>query len=407
MRLERAQSIEDLRRMARRRLPRAVFDFFDGGAESETTLRRNSEAFESIEFSPRIMVDVSSRNLAASILGKPARLPLIIAPTGLAALGWPQADIALARAAGRFGVPFVVSSSSSVRLEDIARAAPDTRLWFQVYVYRDRELVRSLIRRARDCGFEAVVLTADVPLLGQRERDGRNSFSVPIRVTPRMLWDTLRCPRWTYDILTQGVPRMQNFVDVSSGLKSVGSLAALMTSNMDASVSWSDVSSLRADWPGKVVLKGVLSPADASLAVNAGFDAIVVSNHGGRQLDHAPATISVLPEIAATVAGRIELLLDGGVRRGSDIAKVLCLGAQAAMTGRATLFGAAAAGQPGVERALELLRAEFDRCLALIGCPAAAELTLAYLRTGSVINRAAIDCEDLAGDERGIVARQK
>src|SRR5262245_60060797 len=260
MQLKRTQSIADLRLMARRRLPRAVFDFFDGGAEDEITLRRNTKAFESIEFAPRMMVNVSSRNLAAPILGKSARLPLIVAPTGLAALGWPQADIALARAAGKFGIPFVVSSSSSVQLEDIARAAPDTRLWFQVYVYRDRELVRSLIRRARDCGFEAIVLTADVPLLGQRERDGRNRFSVPIKVTPRMLWDTLRCPRWTLGILTHGVPRMQNFVDAKSGLKSIGSLAALMMSNMDASVNWNDVSSLRADWPGKVVLKGVLSP---------------------------------------------------------------------------------------------------------------------------------------------------
>jgi len=382
MRLERTRSIADLRLMARQRLPRAVFDFFDGGAEDETTLRRNTAAFESIEFAPRIMVDVSARNAEVPILGTPAKLPLIIAPTGLAALGWPQADIALARAAGKFGIPFVVSSSSSVRLEDIARAAPDTRLWFQVYVYRDRELVRSLIRRARDCGFEAIVLTADVPLLGQRERDGRNRFSVPIKATPRMLWDTLRCPRWTLGILTHGVPRMQNFVDAKSGLKSIGSLAALMTSNMDASVNWNDVSSLRADWPGKVVLKGVLSPADASLAVGASFDAIVVSNHGGRQLDHAPATISVLPEIAAAVSGRIEVFLDSGVRRGSDIAKTLCMGATAAMVGRAALFGAAAAGQPGVERALELLRGEFDRCLALIGCPSAAELTHTYLRVG-------------------------
>lgn len=386
MRLERTQSIADLRLMARRRLPRAVFDFFDGAAEDEVSLRRSTAAFDKIEFSPRVMVDVSKRDPAVPILGTPTSLPLIIAPTGLAALGWPQADILLARAAGKLGLPFIVSSSSSVRLEEIARAAPDTRLWFQVYVYRDRELVRSLIRRARDARFEAIVLTADVPLLGQRHRDGRNRFSVPVKMTPRMLWDVVRCPRWTYGILTHGVPRMQNFVDAKSGLKSIGSLAALMTSNMDASVSWQDVEALRSDWTGKIVLKGVLSAADAVQAVSSGFDAIAVSGHGGRQLDHAPAPISVLPEIVAAVRGRMEVFLDGGVRRGSDIAKALCLGANAAMVGRATLFGAAAAGQPGAERALDLLRTEFDRCLALIGCPTARSLTAAHLRSRSVID---------------------
>jgi (S)-mandelate dehydrogenase len=307
MRLERAQSIADLRQIARGRLPRAVFDFFDGGAEDEVTLRRNVAAFTAIEFSPRVMIDVSRRDLSAPVLGRPAGLPLVIGPTGLAALGWPQADVALARAAGKFSILFVVSSSSSVRIEDIARAAPDTRLWFQIYVYRDRALVKKLIRRARDAGFEAIVLTADVPLLGHRERDGRNGFAVPLRPTPRMVFDALRCPRWTLDLLVHGAPRMQNFVDAAGGLKSIGSLMALMTANMDASVSWNDVSALRSEWPGKTVLKGVLSEADAIEAVRAGFDAIVVSNHGGRQLDGAPATVAVLPEIAARAAGRIEI----------------------------------------------------------------------------------------------------
>jgi (S)-mandelate dehydrogenase len=389
MRLDRAQSIADLRLISRRRLPRAVFDFFDGGAEDEATIRRNSAAFAAVEFSPRIMVDVSVRNTRVSILGSPAELPLIVAPTGLAALGWPQADIALARAAGKFGIPFVVSSSSSVRLEDIARAAPQTRLWFQVYVYRDRNLVRSLIRRARDAGFEAIVITADVPLLGQRERDGRNRFAVPIRPTVRMMYDALRCPRWSLGMLRHGVPRMLNFVDAEAGMKSVGSLAALMTSNMDASVNWGDVSGLRNDWPGKMVLKGVLSAADAAQSVRAGFDAIVVSNHGGRQLDHAPATISVLPEIAAAVGGKTEIFMDGGVRRGSDVAKAICLGAKAAMVGRATLFGAAAGGQPGAERAVSLLRAELDRCLALIGCPDVTSLGPEFLRGASMTGQAA------------------
>lgn len=359
-------------------MPRAVFDFFDGGAEDEITLRRNRAALDRIEFSPRIMVDVSKRDLGVPIFGRPAAFPLIVAPTGLAALGWPQADIALARAAGKLGVPFVVSTSSSVRLEDIARAAPDTRLWFQVYVYKDRELARGLIRRARDAGAEAIMLTADVPLFGQRERDARNNFSVPIRPTPGLVWDMLRRPGWTLGILKHGVPRMENFV--GHGRESIGSLAAFVTANMDASVSWSDVADLRDEWPGKVVLKGVLSGADAAQAVRSGFDAIVVSNHGGRQLDHGPATISVLPDIVAAVDGRTEVLIDGGVQRGSDIAKSLCLGARAVMIGRAALFGVSAGGQPGAERALQLLRTEFDRTLALIGCPTARALTPAFLR---------------------------
>jgi (S)-mandelate dehydrogenase len=376
-----AQSIDDLRSIARRRLPKAVFDFFDGGAEDETTLRGNVTAFRQLEFVPRVMVDVSRRDHSVSILGERSPLPLIIAPTGLAALGWPQADIALARAAGKFGIPFVVSSSSSVRLEDIARTARDTRLWFQVYVYRDRELVRSLIRRALDCDFEAIVLTADVPLLGLRERDGRNRFRVPVRMTPRMAWDVVRCPRWTWGILAHGVPRMQNFVD--AGNESISSLAALMTGNMDASVNWADVAALRDVWPRKMVLKGVLSPADAAAAVSAGFDAIAVSNHGGRQLDSAAAPITALPAIVQAVDRRCELYLDGGVRRGSDVVKALCLGATSAMIGRATLFGVAAAGQEGAERSLELLRDEFDRCLALLGCPHAAKLEPGFLQSRS------------------------
>lgn len=380
MQLERVHSIADLQRMARRRLPRAVFDFFDGGAEDEVTLRRNRQAFESLEFAPRVMVDVSRREPAMPVLGVPASFPLIVAPTGLAGLGWPQADIALARAAGELGVPCVVSTASTTRLEDIARAAPHTRLWFQLYVYRDRQIARSLVRRARDAGCEAIMLTADVPVFGQRERDARHRFGVPIRLTPRLCWDALRCPRWTLGILRHGTPRMQNFVDAGSGLSSLESLAAYVTANMDASVNWHDVTALREDWPGRLVLKGVLSADDAVQAAHCGFDAVVVSNHGGRQLDHAPATLSVLPDIVAAVGGRAEVYVDGGVRRGSDIAKARCLGAQAVMVGRATLFGVAAAGQAGAERALSLLRSEFERTLALVGCPSASALDAAYLR---------------------------
>lgn len=251
-------------------------------------------------------------------------------------------------------------------------------------MYKDRELVRSLVQRALDADFEALVVTVDVPLLGQRYRDLRNRFTVPLRPTLRLAWDLLRCPRWTFHILRHGVPRMQNLVDGTRTDTSVASLAKLMEKNMDASVEWRDLAWLREVWPRKIVLKGILSPRDAELAVSAGVDGIVVSNHGGRQLDSVASTISVLPDIARAVGSRLELYLDGGVRRGSDIAKALALGARGVMVGRATLYGVAAGGEPGALRALAILQAELDRCLALIGCPVARSLVPSFLRGASL-----------------------
>lgn len=378
-----AVSIDDLRAYARRRLPKAVFDFIDGAAEGEHTLRRNCSDFDLIEFLPRTLVDVSARDLSATLLGARAHMPLAIAPTGLAALAWADADIAIARAAAAYGVPATVSTSSSVRLERIRRAVPDARLWFQVYMYKDRELVRSLIRRALDADFEALVVTVDVPILGQRHRDLRNRFTVPLRPTARLAWDLVRCPRWTGHILRYGVPRMQNLVDGTRTDTSVASLAKLIERNMDASVEWRDLAWLREVWPRKILLKGIVSPRDAEHAVRAGVDGIVVSNHGGRQLDSVASTISVLPDIALAVGDRAELYLDSGVRRGADIAKALALGARGVMVGRATLYGAAAGGEPGALRALAILRAELDRCLALVGCPSAGSLDPSFLRGNS------------------------
>jgi (S)-mandelate dehydrogenase len=380
--LAHAFCIEDLRRLARRRLPRAVFDFIDGGAESETTLRRNALDFDGITFAPRVLVDVQHRQLAAPVLGVVSRLPLIVAPTGLAALVWPRADVALARAAHASGIPFTVSTSSSVRLESIREAVPEMRLWFQVYLYKDRELVRSLVARALQARFEALVLTVDAPVLGQRHRDLRNRFTVPLRPTMRLLWDLCRCPRWTVHLARQGVPKMQNLIDGTRTDVSIASLASLMTRNLDASVSWNDAAWLRDLWPGKLVLKGILSPEDAQRAARLGFDAVVVSNHGGRQLDCAPSAIAVLGQVIAAAGDRIEVYLDGGVRRGSDIAKALALGARAVMIGRATLFGVAAGGEAGARQALAILAEELDRCLALIGCPSVTELDGRFVRRG-------------------------
>ena len=376
----RAVSIADLRTLARRRLPKAVFDFIDGAAENESTLRRNCADFDRIQFLPRVLTDVSRRNLSVSLLGRAANLPVAVGPTGLAGLAWAEADIALARTAHESGIPFTVSTSSSVRMERIREAVPQARLWFQVYVYKDRDLVRALVRRAQAADFEALVLTVDVPVLGQRYRDLRNRFTVPVRATPRLVWDLMRCPRWTAHILRHGVPKMQNLIEGSHTDTTVASLANLMTRNMDAALDWGAVASLRELWPGKMIIKGILSPQDADLAVRAGFDAISISNHGGRQLDGAISAIRALPHIVAAIGGRAELYLDGGVRRGSDIAKALALGARAVTIGRATLYGVAAAGEAGARASLSILAAELDRCLALLGCPAASNLDRSFVR---------------------------
>jgi (S)-mandelate dehydrogenase len=369
----RDDSIDSLRNRAKRRLPRAVFDFIDGGADTESTLRRNSEDFQKLVLLPKCFADVSTRDLTTAVLGMKVAMPLIVAPTGLAALVWPRADLLLARAAQVAGVPFVVSSSSSERLEDIVRAAPDGRNWFQIYPYKDRALVISLIRRAISAGVEALVLTIDTPVLGHRSRDHRNRFSVPLRPTVRLAWDVLRCPRWTLGILRHGIPRMRNFMDYGHG-KSLQSLASLMTSNMNAGATWSDLEWIRDAWRGKLLIKGVLSAEGAERAATLGLDAIVVSNHGGRQLDGAPSTISVLSDVVRAVAAKTEVYLDGGIRHGTDIAKALALGAKAVMVGRATLYGVAASGENGATHALTLLRTQFDRTLALLGLTTAESL---------------------------------
>jgi (S)-mandelate dehydrogenase len=378
MRVWNAGSIDDLREMARARLPRAVFDFMEGAADDELTLRWNCVDFDRVAWQPRVLVDVSNRNCGTAILGHHTSLPLIVAPTGLAALVWPQADAVLAQSAWAAGVPFTISTSSSVRMEAIREAAPEARLWFQAYPYKDRELVRGLITRAKAIGCEALVVTVDVPLLGRRLRDHRNRFTVPLRPTSRLVWDMLRCPRWTIQILHHGIPRMQNLVDWM-GARTIASLAHLMTSNLDASVTWDSVAQLRDEWGAKLVLKGVLHPEDAERAARVGVDAIAVSNHGGRQLDGATSTIRALPQLVTAVSGRAEVYLDGGIRRGSDIAKACALGATAVMSGRALLYGAAAAGPAGAARAFEILAEEFDRCLALIGCPVVAQLDSSLL----------------------------
>ena len=378
-----APSIAALRRIAQRRLPKAVFDFFDGAADEELTLRRNQDDLAAAVFAPRAFVDVAERHLGTEILGRPAAAPLLVCPTGLAALGWPRADVALAQAAKEAGVPFVVSTSSSVRLEEIAEGAPGARLWFQVYMYKDRNLVRSLIERARDAGFEALVVTVDVPVLGQRRRDQDNRFTIPLAPTPRLVLDVLRCGRWTFDILRHGAPKMQNFVDYGHGT-GLASLSELMTANMNPGSTWDDLDWIRQTWRGPLVIKGLLSRADAEIARSLGVEAIMVSNHGGRQLDGAPSSFSRLADMVDAAGPKVEVYMDGGVRSGSDVAKVIAAGARAAGVGRATLYGVSAGGKAGALRALQILTSGYDRTLALLGARSTAELDRRFLAGGSV-----------------------
>ena len=379
---KRASCVEDMRLLARRRLPRAVFDFIDGAAEDETTQRANRDDLSAVRLVPRYLRDVSQRDSSVTVLNRRSSMPLIVAPTGLASLAWPRADIAIARAARDMGIPFVISTSSSVRLEEIVGAAEGGRIWFQVYLYKDRDLVRRLIHRADAAGIEALVLTVDTPVLGWRRRDHRNRFTVPLKPTVSLAVDLIRCARWTWGIARHGVPRMQNFVAGGQGA-SIESLAHLMTRNMDASVTWSDLAWVRDIWPGPIVLKGLLAPQDVATAAALGLDAVWISNHGGRQLDGAVSAVSALTE-AVGVAGRMEVFMDGGVRSGTDVVKVVALGARAAAIGRPVLYGVAMGGEQGAARVLEMMRSEYDRCLALLGRSTSDELDRTCLAGGGV-----------------------
>jgi L-lactate dehydrogenase (cytochrome) len=371
-------TVEDLRRRARRRLPRAVFDFIDGGAEDELTLRRNQAAFRQITFRPRVLVDTHQRDQSTIVLGQHLSTPLILAPTGLCGMAAPRGEILAARASLNAGVIFTLSSMSAVTIEDTARAVPGSH-WFQLYVWRDRELTRSLVERAAAAGYRAMMVTVDVPVLGQRERDLRNGATIPPRVTLRNVLDSIRKVGWLMGMVRN--PRI-DFVNVARPTGGGGPLALgpFVNSQFDPSVNWTDLAWFRSIWPGPLVLKGIMSAEDARRAVDHGVDAIVVSNHGGRQLDGLPAAIEVLPEVADAVGGRTEVLLDGGIRRGTDVLKALALGARACLIGRAYLYGLAAAGQHGVEHSIALLRAEIDRAQALLGRPTLADIDRGTVR---------------------------
>jgi len=359
-------SIEDLRRLARRHVPRPLFGFIDGGAEDEVSLADNRAAFERWKFRQRVFVDVSRIDTEVDLFGTPIRLPLAISPTGLAGLAWPRAEIALARAAAAYGIPFTLATPSTSSLERVAREAGG-RLWFQLYMLRDREYTMKLVERARAADYEALVITGDVAVAGKRERDPRSGFTVPLRPRLTNMIELLRHPRWLWQIATHGVPKIENLADWPVANVGSQTLAAMAASQFDPALDWDTLRRLRDTWPRRLLLKGVLTAEDTQAAVALGADGVVVSNHGGRQLDCTVAPLDALPEVVRAAGGKLAVLIDGGVRRGSHVMKARALGATAAMVGRATLYGVAAAGEQGARHALEILATEITRSMALLG----------------------------------------
>ena len=359
-------SIADFRERARRTLPPMVFDFIDGGSGAETTLLENRAALDRWRLIARAPADVGERSTAVDLFGDDIAAPIVIGPTGLAGVVWPEADVQLASAAGRFGIPFVMSTAATATLEQVARAG-NGRKWFQLYLLRDRALTEKLLTRVEDCGFELIEVTVDCAVPGIRLRDSRNGFSLPLRWTARKMLSVAAHPGWAWRMSRVGVPRLEVIADLIETDGKAATIAEAMGKLLNPTVTWDDLARLRERWRGKLVVKGLIDVNDAIQAAKLGMDGIIVSNHGGRQLDGALASIDALGEIASEVGSRLTILTDSGYRTGTDIAKALVLGASAVQVGRATLYAAAVAGEAGVFRCLEILRNELDVAMALLG----------------------------------------
>ncbi|MFP3907269.1 MAG: alpha-hydroxy acid oxidase [Acidimicrobiales bacterium] len=373
-RLNRAASVTDLRRVARRRLPGGIFDYLDGGAEDERTLAANTGDFASVGLRPRVLRDVSSVDTSTELLGRSLPLPLVLSPTGFTRIADPEGELAVARAAARARLPYTLSTLATRSIEEVAGTSAGP-LWFQVYVWRDRGLVTDLLSRAADSGYEAIVLTVDTAVPGRRERDVRRGFSLPPKIGPGTLVDGALHPGWTWSFVRSDPITFANVAGQGVGDGSTAvSLADYIASQFDPTLSWADLDWLRSAWSGPIVIKGIQTVADAVLAADVGIDAIALSNHGGRQLDTAPSPISLVAPVADAVGDRVEIICDGGIRRGSDIVKALALGADAAMIGRAYLWGLAAAGERGVDHVLGMLADDVARTMALLGVTSIDEL---------------------------------
>lgn len=359
-------NVADLRALARRRVPRAFFEYADRGSYDETTLQANRTAFERIALRQRVMCNVDNRNLATEIVGQPVSMPLAIAPTGLTGLQHGAGEILGARAAANAGIPFCLSTMSICSIEQV-HAAVETPFWFQVYVMRDRGFTRELIQRARAANCSALMLTADLTVQGQRHREIKNGLSVPPRITLRNLLDMASKPRWAWSMLQAPSRSFGNLQGRIDNTDSLTTLAQWIAKQFDPTLEWKDLEWIRELWPGKLIIKGILDPRDARIAADHGVDAIVVSNHGGRQLDGAPASIDVLPSIVQAVGDRLEVLFDGGILSGQDLLKALASGARAGLIGKAFLYGLGALGEAGVTQAIELIRRELSVSMALTG----------------------------------------
>ena len=375
--LRKAANVEDLRKLAKRRLPIGVFDYIDGGAEDEITLRKNVEAYRKVSFKPRVLRDMANIDTSTSLFGRKLAFPLVLAPTGFTRIAHSEGELAVVRAATRAGIPFTLSTMATRSIEECASVAEkDSRLWFQIYTWKDRSVVKNLVERADAAGFEAVCLTVDTAVLGRRERDVRRGFTLPPEIGLGTIIDGVKNPGWTWDFLTADPIRFANVEGLTSidGSTAVD-LAEHMKSQFDPGLSWKDVEWLRSIWKGPILIKGIQTVEDALIAVDSGVEAIAISNHGGRQLDEAPTPFDLLPEVAEAVQDRLEIICDGGARRGSDIVKAISLGAAAVMAGRPYLYALAACGERGVDHVLGLLHEGVERTMALTGAASVDDLT--------------------------------
>lgn len=367
--MSKAFNVEGFRDEARRRLPRMVFDYLEGGADDECGLARNRTAFRQWAFQPRRLVNVATRDLSIELLGRPQPLPFLVAPTGLNGVFWPKGDVALARAAKRAGIPFVLSTAANASIEELADQAGG-ELWFQLYVVHP-SLAEQLVKRALAAGYRTLVLTCDVAVNGKRERDLRSGFGVPFKYSPKVVCDAMRHPRWALSLLANGMPQMANFANQDAD--NIELQAALLARKMDASFDWEALQRLRELWPHRLLVKGIMHPLDAQHCLDLGADGVILSNHGGRQLDDADSPMRALEDVRAHTEAAP--LIDSGFRRGSDVVKAMALGASAVLLGRPLLYGLAAAGEEGASAVLEIFRDEIDRTLANLGCASIRELT--------------------------------
>ncbi len=376
---ERCFSIADLRELARRRIPHAVFDYIDGGAEDEITLTNNRRAFDRYQLNASALVDVSQIDLSTTVLGEKISMPLLLSPTAMTRLFHHEGEIAVVKAAQQAGIIYTLSSMSTTSIEDIAESS-NTPKWFQIYVWRDRDLLKNFFKRCKETGYRALCLTVDLPVHGNRERDLKNGLTIPPRISPKLLLDLFRHPYWTYHFLQNDAMQLANVADHGLASQKQFILKDYIDSQFDPAVTWEDAIWMVEQWDGPFVIKGISHSEDAKRAVEIGANAIVVSNHGGRQLDHAPGTLEVLEDIVANVGSKIEILIDGGFRRGTDIIKAIALGAKACMIGRPYLYGLCAGGKEGVDRTLQIYQEELYRNMQLIGCRTISEIDSRILK---------------------------